>query len=56
MGCSGAWSGVVMTHHASSLYAVLVAAGLTYCVANREQAKTEGYPVEEMQKMFMKLA
>jgi DNA-binding FrmR family transcriptional regulator len=34
----------------------LVAAGLTYCVANPEQAETEGYPLEEVQKMFMKLA
>lgn len=34
----------------------LVAAGLTYCVANPEQAEAEGYPLEEVQKMFMKLA
>jgi len=34
----------------------LVAAGLTYCVANPEQAEGEGYPMEEVQKMFMKLA
>jgi DNA-binding FrmR family transcriptional regulator len=34
----------------------LVAAGLTYCVANPEQAEGEGYPLEEVQKMFMKLA
>jgi DNA-binding FrmR family transcriptional regulator len=34
----------------------LVAAGLTYCVANPEQAESEGYPLEEVQKMFMKLA
>lgn len=34
----------------------LVAAGMTYCVANPEQAETEGYPLEEIQKMFMKLA
>jgi hypothetical protein len=29
---------------------------LTYCVANPEQAEGEGYPLEEVQKMFMKLA
>ena len=34
----------------------LVAAGLTYCVANPEQAEGEGYPLDEVQKMFMKLA
>ncbi len=34
----------------------LVAAGLTYCVANPEQAESEGYPLDEVQKMFMKLA
>ena len=34
----------------------LVAAGLTYCVANPEQAEAEGYPLEEIQKMFMRLA
>ena len=34
----------------------LVAAGLTYCVANPEQAEVEGYSLEEVQKMFMKLA
>jgi DNA-binding FrmR family transcriptional regulator len=34
----------------------LVAAGLTYCVANPEQAEGEGYPLEEVQRLFMKLA
>ncbi len=34
----------------------LVAAGLTYCVANPELAEGEGYPLEEVQRMFMKLA
>ena len=34
----------------------LVAAGLTYCVTNPEQAEDEGYPLEEVQRMFMKLA
>lgn len=34
----------------------LVAAGLTYCVEHPEQAEADGYPLEAVQKMFMKLA
>jgi DNA-binding FrmR family transcriptional regulator len=34
----------------------LVAAGLTYCVENPEDAAAEGYPLDEVQRMFMKLA
>jgi DNA-binding FrmR family transcriptional regulator len=34
----------------------LVAAGLTYCVQNPDDAAAEGYPLEEVQRMFMKLA
>lgn len=34
----------------------LISAGLTYCIANPEQAEAEGYPLEEVQKMFMRLA
>ena len=34
----------------------LVAAGLTYCLANPEQAEVDGYPIDEVQRMFMKLA
>lgn len=34
----------------------LVAAGLTYCVEHPEQAEAEGYPLEAVQRMFMKLA
>ncbi|HUY30386.1 MAG TPA: metal-sensitive transcriptional regulator [Acidimicrobiales bacterium] len=34
----------------------LVAAGLTYCVEHPEQAAADGYPIEAVQKMFMKLA
>lgn len=34
----------------------LVAAGLTYCLANPEEAAHDGYPLEEVQRMFMKLA
>ncbi|MGQ0832051.1 MAG: metal-sensitive transcriptional regulator [Microthrixaceae bacterium] len=34
----------------------LVASGLTYCLNNPEQAADEGYGLEDVQKMFMKLA
>ena len=34
----------------------LVAAGLTYCLTNPEQAEASGYPIETVEKMFMKLA
>ena len=34
----------------------LISAGLTYCIANPEQAEADGYPLEEVQKMFMRLA
>lgn len=34
----------------------LVAAGLTYCMENPEQAEAEGYGLDAVQKMFMKLA
>jgi DNA-binding FrmR family transcriptional regulator len=34
----------------------LVAAGLTYCVEHPEAAAADGYPIDEVQKMFMKLA
>jgi DNA-binding FrmR family transcriptional regulator len=34
----------------------MVAAGLTYCVQNPDQAEAEGYPLEEVQRLFMKLA
>jgi len=34
----------------------ILAAGLTYCVEHPEQAAAEGYPLEELQRMFMKLA
>lgn len=34
----------------------LVAAGLTYCLAHPEQAERDGYPLEEVQRMFMRLA
>jgi DNA-binding FrmR family transcriptional regulator len=34
----------------------LVASGLTYCLQHPEQATAEGYDVDEVQKLFMKLA
>jgi DNA-binding FrmR family transcriptional regulator len=34
----------------------LVAAGLTYCVENPEAAAVDGYPLDAVQRMFMKLA
>lgn len=34
----------------------LVASGLTYCLNNPQRAADEGYDVDDVQKMFMKLA
>ena len=34
----------------------LVASGLTYCLNNPEQAAEQGYDIDDVQKMFMKLA
>ena len=34
----------------------LVSAGLTYCLANPEEAAADGYPLDVVEKMFMKLA
>lgn len=34
----------------------LLAANLTYCVENPEEAEADGYPLAEIEKMFMKLA
>jgi DNA-binding FrmR family transcriptional regulator len=34
----------------------IVAAGLAYCVEHPEDAAAEGYPLETLQRMFMKLA
>ena len=34
----------------------LIASGLTYCVKDPERAAREGYAIEDVQKMFMKLA
>lgn len=35
---------------------LLVAAGLTWCVSDPERAAAEGYALEDVQKMFLKLA
>ena len=35
---------------------VLVAAGLTYCIEHPDDAEASGYPIDEVQKMFMRLA
>ena len=35
---------------------LLVAAGLTWCLADPERSAAEGYDVADVQKMFMKLA
>ena len=34
----------------------LSAAGLTYCLEHPDEAEADGYPIGEVQKMFMKLA
>ncbi len=34
----------------------LVAEGLTYCIQRPEEAEADGYDVDMVQKMFMKLA
>lgn len=34
----------------------LVAAGLTYCLAHPDEAAAAGYPLEVVEKMFLKLA
>jgi DNA-binding FrmR family transcriptional regulator len=34
----------------------LIAAGLTYCVEHPEAAEADGYPLDAVERMFMKLA
>jgi DNA-binding FrmR family transcriptional regulator len=34
----------------------LIAAGLTYCLDNPADAEADGYPLEEVERMFLKLA
>jgi DNA-binding FrmR family transcriptional regulator len=33
----------------------LVASGLSWCAANPEEAEADGYPLAEVERMFMKL-
>jgi DNA-binding FrmR family transcriptional regulator len=33
----------------------LVGAGLTYCISHPEEAEADGYPLGEVEKMFMRL-
>ncbi len=35
---------------------LLVAAGLTWCVSNPEESEAEGYTLDNVQQMFLKLA
>jgi DNA-binding FrmR family transcriptional regulator len=34
----------------------LVAAGLTYCISHPDQAEAAGYPLDVVEKMFLKLS
>ena len=34
----------------------LIAAGLTYCVERPEEAEADGYALDEVERMFLKLA
>ena len=34
----------------------LVSAGLAYCLSEPEAAEADGYPLEEIEKMFLRLA
>lgn len=34
----------------------LVSAGLTYCLSDPERAEADGYPIHEVEKMFLRLA
>jgi len=34
----------------------LIAAGLTYCVEKPDEAEADGYALEEVERMFLKLA
>jgi len=35
---------------------LLVASGLTWCIAHPEESAAEGYALQDVQKMFLKLA
>lgn len=34
----------------------LVSAGLTYCLAHPDEAQADGYPLDEVEKLFLRLA
>ncbi|HZT64591.1 MAG TPA: metal-sensitive transcriptional regulator [Acidimicrobiales bacterium] len=34
----------------------LISAGLTYCLSNPEDAEAAGYPLQEVERLFLKLA
>lgn len=34
----------------------LIASGLVYCIENPEEAAASGYPIDEVQRLFTKLA
>lgn len=34
----------------------LVSAGMAYCLANPEEAEVDGYPIDEVEKLFLRLA
>lgn len=34
----------------------LLSAGLAYCLSNPEEAAAAGYPIEEIERLFLKLA
>lgn len=34
----------------------LVSAGLTYCLSHPEEAEAAGYPVDEVERLFLRLA
>jgi len=34
----------------------LIASGLTYCIQHPEEAEASGYPLDEVQRLFTKLA
>ena len=34
----------------------LIASGLTYCIEHPDEAAASGYPIDEVQRMFTKLA
>ena len=57
MGGAWEWSGFLRTGPAGRFaFLLLVAAGLTWCVSDPERAAAEGYSMDDVKKMFMKIA